>query len=79
MIIRQITNICWVSIYRYNVITYSRYEVISEVEKDKYPWLDDSDKRTCTDREILEKYINLDDSCLKRIRKDASERYDLQV
>ena len=36
-----------------------------EVEKDKYPWLDDSDKRKyMTDREILEKHINLDNSCL---------------
>ena len=36
-----------------------------EVEKDKYPWLDDSDERKyMTDREILEKYINLDNSCL---------------
>ena len=35
-----------------------------EVEKDKYPWLDDSDERKyMTDREILEKYINLDNSC----------------
>ena len=31
----------------------------------KYPWLDDSDKRKyMTDGEILEKYINLDrDKC----------------
>ena len=36
-----------------------------EVEKDKYPWLDDSDERKyMTDNEILEKYINLDNSCL---------------
>ena len=33
--------------------------------KDKYPWLDpDDDLRHMTDREILEKYINLDNSCL---------------
>ena len=33
--------------------------------RDKYPWLDpDDDRRHMTDREILEKYINLDNSCL---------------
>ena len=35
-----------------------------EVEKDKYPWVDDDNERkNMTDSEILEKYINLDDSC----------------
>ena len=33
---------------------------------EKYPWLDDSDKRKyMSDREILEKYINLDNTCLQ--------------
>ena len=33
--------------------------------RDKHPWLDlDDDRRHMTDREILEKYINLDNSCL---------------
>ena len=42
-----------------------------EVEKDKYPWLDDSDERKyMTDREILEKYINLDNSCLTESEKE---------
>ena len=32
---------------------------------EKYPWLDDMDERKyMTDREILEKYINLDNTCL---------------
>ena len=32
---------------------------------DKYPWLDDSDERKyMTDREILDKYIDLESSCL---------------
>ena len=36
-----------------------------EVEKDKYPWLDESDERKyMTDKEILGKYIDLDSSCL---------------
>ena len=38
--------------------------------KDKYPWLDpDDDWRHMTDKEILEKYINLDNSCLKEEEK----------
>ena len=33
----------------------------------KYPWLDDKDERKCmTDREILDKYIHLDNSCLTK-------------
>ena len=41
-----------------------------EVEKDKYPWLDDNDERKyMTDGEILEKYINLGNSCLTESEK----------
>ena len=41
-----------------------------EVEKYKYPWLDDGDERKyMTDGEILEKYINLDNSCLTESEK----------
>ena len=41
-----------------------------EVEKDKYPWLDDSDERKyMTDGEILEKYLNLDNLCLTESEK----------
>ena len=37
---------------------------------DKYPWLDNSDERKhMTDREILDKYINLDNSSLTRREK----------
>ena len=37
---------------------------------DKYPWLDDSDERKhMTDREILDKYIDLEGSCLTRWEK----------
>ena len=32
---------------------------------ERYPWLDKTDKRKyMSDREILEKYINLDNMCL---------------
>ena len=42
----------------------------------KYPWLDDSDKRKhMTDREILEKYINLDNTCLTEEEKREDMLY----
>ena len=38
--------------------------------RDKYPWLDpDDNKRHMSDKEILEKYINLDNSCLSKEEK----------
>ena len=41
-----------------------------EASKGKYPWLEDTDERKyMTDREILDKYINLDNSCLTKIEK----------
>ena len=37
---------------------------------EKYPCLDDSDERKyMTDKEVLEKYINLDSSCLNKWEK----------
>ena len=37
---------------------------------DKYPWLDPDDERKhMTDREILEKYVNLNNSCLDKEEK----------
>ena len=37
----------------------------------KFPWLDDTDERKhMTDREILDKYINLDNSCLTKTEKE---------
>ena len=43
---------------------------------EKYPWLDDSDERKhMTDREILEKYINLENMCLtEREKKEVRDR-----
>ena len=39
-------------------------------DKERYPWLEDSDERKyMTDREILEKYIDLDKSCLRESEK----------
>ena len=37
---------------------------------DKYPWLDDSfERKHMTDREILDKYIDLENSCLTKQEK----------
>ena len=37
---------------------------------EKYPWLDDSDERKyMTDKEVLEVYISLDNSCLNKQEK----------
>ena len=45
----------------FNTIVNERKEEEKKVEKDRYPWLDDSNERKyMTDREILEKHINLD-------------------
>ena len=42
-----------------------------EKSKGKFPWLDDIDKRKyITDREILDKYVNLDNSCLTKVEKE---------
>ena len=39
-------------------------------DTDKYPWLDGSDERKhMTDKEILDKYIDLDNSCLTKREK----------
>ena len=39
-------------------------------DKEKYPWLEDSNERKyVTDREILDKYIDLDKSCLTESEK----------
>ena len=41
-----------------------------ENSKEKYPWLEDTDERKyMTDREILDKYINLDNTCLTKVEK----------
>ena len=41
-----------------------------ESTENRYPWLDpEDDRRHMTDREILEKYINLNNSCLSKEEK----------
>ena len=42
-----------------------------EKSEGKFLWLDDTDERKhMTDREILDKYINLDNSCLTKVEKE---------
>ena len=41
---------------------------------EKYPWLDDSKERKyMTDKEILDKYIDLENSCLTKWRKESEK------
>ena len=54
---------------------YNRLVNLMRKEKEnsegKFPWLDDTDKRKyMTDREILDKYVNLDNSCLTKVEKE---------
>ena len=45
---------------------------------ERYPWLDDSDERKyMSDREILEKCIDLENSCLTKWEKETSEKLNL--
>ena len=53
---------------------YNRFVNIMRKEEEntegKFPWLEDTDKRKyMTDREILDKYMNLDNSCLTKTEK----------
>ena len=42
-----------------------------EKSEGKFLWLDDTDKRKyMTDKEILDKYVNLDNSCLTKAEKE---------
>ena len=52
-----------------------RQEEEKDSRKQKYPWLDDTDERKyMTDKEILDKYINLKGSCLNKTeRKQVME------
>ena len=45
-----------------------RQEEEKDSKKEKYPWLEDTDERKyMMDREILDKYIDLKDSCLEEV------------
>ena len=54
---------------------YNRFVNLMRKEEEslegKFPWLDDMDERKyMTDREILDKYMNLDNSCLTKVEKE---------
>ena len=54
----------------FNMMVNEIKEEEKESEREKYPWLDDSDERKhMTDKEILDKYIDLDNSCLTELEK----------
>ena len=62
-----------------NLINNSKREQSLETGE-KYPWLDDSDERKhMTDREILEKYINLDNTCLTEKRKKELSKWCIDI
>ena len=47
-----------------------------EQTKDKYPWLEPGDeRRNMSDREIIDKYVDLDKSCLSDSEKEISHGY----
>ena len=53
---------------------YNRFVNLMRKEEENsegnYPWLEDTDERKyLTDREILDKYVNLDNLCLTKIEK----------
>ena len=60
---------------QYNILINTLKKEQSIDTGEKYPWLDDSDERKhMTDREILEKYINLDNTCLtEREKKEVMD------
>ena len=53
-----------------NFVNTLKKEREQKLSEDKYPWLDpDDEQRHMTDREILYKYINVDNSCLHEEEK----------
>ena len=51
-----------------------------ESSEGKFPWLDDTDERKyMTDREILDKYVNLDNSCLTKVEKEQVQRFIVPI
>ena len=55
---------------------YNRFVNLMRKEEEnsegKFPWLEDTNERKyMTDREILDKHVNLDNSCLTKIEKNT--------
>ena len=54
----------------FNILVHELKKDKKILDQEKYPWLEDSDERKyMTDREILDKYIDLDKSCLTESEK----------
>ena len=47
--------------------------------QEKYPWLDPSDERKHAHREILEKYVDLEKSCLTHKEKNQVMDYVIKI
>ena len=59
----------------HRLINTMRKEEEEKNDTDKCPWLDDSDERKyMTDREILDKYIDLESSCFNKMGKGKVEK-----
>ena len=67
----EVDNIC----AEFNSIIEKKRQEEKNDSEERYPWLDDADERIyMTDKEILDKYINLQDSCLdEKERKQVME------
>ena len=64
----------------FNTIVNERKEEEKELEKDKYPWLDENGERKhMTDREILETAYKSRWFMSDRIREDTSKGHDLWI
>ena len=63
----EIDKIC----AEFNSIIEKQREEEKNNNEERYPWLDDADeKKYMTDKEILDKYINLKDSCLNEKKRE---------
>ena len=62
----------------FNTIVNERKKEEKEVDKDTYPWLDDSDKRKyMTGQGDIRKTYKFGHLMPNRVRKNTSKRYDL--
>ena len=63
----EVDKIC----VEFNRIMEEKRQEEKNSSEERYPWLDDVDERKyMTDKEILDKYINLEDSCLNETERN---------
>ena len=64
---KEVSKIC----AAFNRIIEEKRQEEKNSSKERYPWLDDADERKyMTDKEILDKYIDLEDSCLNEKKEN---------